>query len=178
MPPRICIFLVILVQHNRVPIVFHISTSFYVSPVMTALYSSSLNGHIVGNNVGPIVSMSTMNGLSTVSSTYVNPAQMSQNAQAGPSSANGLLKKKVACPNNGKRRRAGTPESGYSSTQQKKNRDGPRKKKANRACFHCQKAHLTCDDCKCSFWSVYLLPIRLTGIHSPTLSKMCQARYG
>jgi hypothetical protein len=23
-----------------------------------------------------------------------------------------------------------------------------KKKKANRACFHCQKAHLTCDDCK------------------------------
>ena len=28
-------------------------------------------------------------------------------------------------------------------------RDGPKKKKANRACFHCQKAHLTCDDCEC-----------------------------
>jgi hypothetical protein len=23
-----------------------------------------------------------------------------------------------------------------------------RKKKANRACFHCQKAHLTCEDCE------------------------------
>ena len=38
-----------------------------------------------------------------------------------------------------------------------------KKKKANRACIHCQKAHLTCDDCLCSvpthrasfFW-VYL----------------------
>lgn len=29
-------------------------------------------------------------------------------------------------------------------------RDGPKKKKANRACFHCQKAHLTCDDCESS----------------------------
>lgn len=37
------------------------------------------------------------------------------------------------------------PDSG--STQSKKARDGPKKKKANRACFHCQKAHLTCDDC-------------------------------
>ncbi|KAF8829093.1 hypothetical protein HHX47_DHR3001051 [Lentinula edodes] len=36
------------------------------------------------------------------------------------------------------------PDSG--STQSKKARDGPKKKKANRACFHCQKAHLTCDD--------------------------------
>lgn len=145
---------------------------------MTTLYSSPLNGHIVGNNVGPIVSMSTMNGLSAISSNYVNPAQMSQNAQAGSSSAGGSLKKKAPCPNNGKRRRAGTPESGYSSTQQKKNRDGPRKKKANRACFHCQKAHLTCDDCEYSLWSVYLLPIRLTRIHSPTLSTMCQTWHG
>ena len=24
-----------------------------------------------------------------------------------------------------------------------------KKKKANRACIHCQKAHLTCDDCSC-----------------------------
>lgn len=30
-------------------------------------------------------------------------------------------------------------------------RDGPKKKKANRACFHCQKAHLTCDDCEHQF---------------------------
>ncbi|TBU33876.1 hypothetical protein BD311DRAFT_684352, partial [Dichomitus squalens] len=29
---------------------------------------------------------------------------------------------------------------------QSRTRDGPKKKKANRACFHCQKAHLTCDD--------------------------------
>jgi hypothetical protein len=26
--------------------------------------------------------------------------------------------------------------------------DGGKKKKANRACCHCQKAHLTCDDCE------------------------------
>jgi len=26
----------------------------------------------------------------------------------------------------------------------------PKKKKASRACFHCQKAHLTCDDCMCN----------------------------
>lgn len=28
-----------------------------------------------------------------------------------------------------------------------------KKKKASRACFHCQKAHLTCDDCK-YFWCI------------------------
>ena len=36
-----------------------------------------------------------------------------------------------------------------SSHQPARTRDGPKKKKANRACFHCQKAHLTCDDCEC-----------------------------
>lgn len=29
----------------------------------------------------------------------------------------------------------------------RKDKDVPRKKKAARACIHCQKAHLTCDDC-------------------------------
>lgn len=29
----------------------------------------------------------------------------------------------------------------------RRDKDIPKKKKAARACFHCQKAHLTCDDC-------------------------------
>ena len=41
------------------------------------------------------------------------------------------------------------------SNQPSRTRDGPKKKKANRACFHCQKAHLTCDDCE-SFLDVYI----------------------
>ncbi|KAF8904465.1 hypothetical protein CPB84DRAFT_1814458 [Gymnopilus junonius] len=49
-----------------------------------------------------------------------------------------------------KRRRNDTPEENSadsaSSQPQRKPREGPKKKKANRACFHCQKAHLTCDD--------------------------------
>ncbi|KAJ8469162.1 hypothetical protein ONZ45_g16984 [Pleurotus djamor] len=47
-----------------------------------------------------------------------------------------------------KRKRTDTPDDTDSQTSQhqRKNRDGPKKKKANRACFHCQKAHLTCDD--------------------------------
>ncbi|KAH6914385.1 transcription activator of gluconeogenesis ERT1 [Coprinopsis sp. MPI-PUGE-AT-0042] len=52
-----------------------------------------------------------------------------------------------------KRRRAVSPASDESSPHEsasshptKKAREGPKKKKANRACFHCQKAHLTCDD--------------------------------
>ncbi|KAH7929833.1 hypothetical protein BV22DRAFT_1029012 [Leucogyrophana mollusca] len=80
------------------------------------------------------------------SNTYVDPNQITQEPpQAGPSSASQGRRK---VPTNGKRRRATTPEeSGDSSSQQqRKNRDGPKKKKANRACAHCQKAHLTCDD--------------------------------
>ena len=45
-----------------------------------------------------------------------------------------------------------------------------RRRKANRACSHCQKAHLTCDDCECS--SPYYL--------SPTFSSgtpVCGGRY-
>ncbi|PCH43800.1 hypothetical protein WOLCODRAFT_138591 [Wolfiporia cocos MD-104 SS10] len=50
-----------------------------------------------------------------------------------------------------KRRRPqdGTSDSADSAPQpQPRTREGPKKKKANRACFHCQKAHLTCDDAR------------------------------
>jgi len=68
---------------------------------------------------------------------YVNPAQMvSPEPQAGPSHYR-TQKDKVAVR---KRRRDDDPEG------PRKSRDGPKKKKANRACAHCQKAHLTCDD--------------------------------
>jgi hypothetical protein len=58
------------------------------------------------------------------------------------------IKKKPPC----KRKRTGdtASDSAESSSQPARTRDGPKKKKANRACFHCQKAHLTCDDCECS----------------------------
>ncbi|KZT08364.1 uncharacterized protein LAESUDRAFT_649114 [Laetiporus sulphureus 93-53] len=53
--------------------------------------------------------------------------------------------KKKSAP---KRRRPqdATSDSADSSSQPSRTREGPKKKKANRACFHCQKAHLTCDD--------------------------------
>ncbi|KAH0827386.1 hypothetical protein J3R83DRAFT_4039 [Lanmaoa asiatica] len=81
------------------------------------------------------------------SNTYVNPAHMSH-----PDHIPDLThhKRKLAPP--AKRRRATSPdESGDSSSYPpRKHRDGPKKKKANRACAHCQKAHLTCDDCPSS----------------------------
>lgn len=55
--------------------------------------------------------------------------------------------KKPACKR--KRPNDAASESGDSTTPTR-TRDGPKKKKANRACFHCQKAHLTCDDCESS----------------------------
>jgi hypothetical protein len=42
---------------------------------------------------------------------------------------------------------ASPPPSG-ATTPALKNRDGQKKKKASRACVHCQKSHLTCDDCE------------------------------
>ncbi|KZT71015.1 hypothetical protein DAEQUDRAFT_156603 [Daedalea quercina L-15889] len=46
-----------------------------------------------------------------------------------------------------KRTQDGTSDSTDSSSQPSRTREGPKKKKANRACASCQKAHLTCDDC-------------------------------
>lgn len=55
-------------------------------------------------------------------------------------------KKKPQCKR--KRTNDAGSDSAESSSQAPRTRDGPKKKKANRACFHCQKAHLTCDDCE------------------------------
>ncbi|EAU91042.1 transcription factor [Coprinopsis cinerea okayama7 len=76
-------------------------------------------------------------------------------AQAGPSTSPQQTLKKSSSQSSitsapTKRRRTVTPEDSPQdsapSQPQKKAREGPKKKKANRACFHCQKAHLTCDD--------------------------------
>jgi hypothetical protein len=84
-----------------------------------------------------------------------------QTLQAGPStSPQSTLKKKssmsflsasAAALAAAKRKRTDTPDetsADSTSNPSRKPRDGPKKKKANRACYHCQKAHLTCDDCE------------------------------
>jgi hypothetical protein len=88
-------------------------------------------------------------------STYVNPSQIiSQHPPSSSSSSN-----TISPPTKkSKRKRTDTPpdESCDSSSQPKKpTKDRPKKKKANRACFHCQKAHLTCDDCQSLSLSLY-----------------------
>ncbi|KAI6026332.1 hypothetical protein BKA83DRAFT_4241930 [Pisolithus microcarpus] len=79
----------------------------------------------------------------TVTTAYVNPAHMAQDQQTESAPS------RRRSSTTGKRRRAPTPDESADSSSQppRKNRDGPKKKKANRACAHCQKAHLTCDDC-------------------------------
>ena len=59
-----------------------------------------------------------------------------------------------------------------------------KKKKANRACIHCQKAHLTCDDGPCSvptcclsFFSRVLTTYLALSFYSKTLSTLHQAWY-
>ncbi|KAI6000704.1 hypothetical protein EDD15DRAFT_2483208 [Pisolithus albus] len=78
----------------------------------------------------------------TVTTAYVNPAHMAQDQQTESAPS------RRRSSTTGKRRRAPTPDGSADSSSQppRKNRDGPKKKKANRACAHCQKAHLTCDD--------------------------------
>lgn len=90
-------------------------------------------------------------------------AAFPQNAQAGPSKGSqSSLKKRLPLPSASqaplalapKRKRNDTPDetSADSASSQlprrgTTRREGPKKKKASRACYHCQKAHLTCDDC-------------------------------
>ncbi|TRM69393.1 hypothetical protein BD626DRAFT_473924 [Schizophyllum amplum] len=61
-----------------------------------------------------------------------------------------LAQKKKSPPLSANKRKRSEPADDStdqeSNTPSRKSRDGPKKKKANRACFHCQKAHLTCDD--------------------------------
>lgn len=58
--------------------------------------------------------------------------------------------------------------------------DGAKKKKANRACCHCQKAHLTCDDCEYDACGtgVFLLILASSFATSPTMPKVSQAWNG
>lgn len=98
-------------------------------------------------------------------------APFPQNAQAGPSKASN--RKKIPLPSASqaplalapKRKRNDTPEetSADSASSQPPRRsttrrEGPKKKKASRACYHCQKAHLTCDDCNPNY-SISLHPM-------------------
>ncbi|KAI0745802.1 hypothetical protein C8Q76DRAFT_606051 [Earliella scabrosa] len=64
----------------------------------------------------------------------------SSNSENNTPVPSGSAQKKPAA----KRKRTG--DSTDNGDAQPRTRDGPKKKKANRACFHCQKAHLTCDD--------------------------------
>ena len=114
---------------------FFMSTVYAVAPCPATL-------------TAPLSPSSSSSSSSSNSPAYVNPAQV-QNAQAGPSSQSSPSKKKTESTTSTKRKRTDIPQDSAAegSQQPRKARDGPKKKKANRACFHCQKAHLTCDDC-------------------------------
>ena len=111
---------------------------FYVSQIMTTIHLSPYNSLSAGSG-----SASAVESINGSSSTCINPAQVNGHAHSAPPSTNGSTKKKSISGNKRKRTDSGCVDD------QRKNRDGPRKKKANRACYHCQKAHLTCDDSTC-----------------------------
>ncbi|KAF7977732.1 hypothetical protein HWV62_2802 [Athelia sp. TMB] len=106
---------------------------------MTTIHLSPYNSLSAGSG-----SASAVESINGSSSTCINPAQVNGHAHSAPSSTNGSTKKKSISGNKRKRTDSGCIDD------QRKNRDGPRKKKANRACYHCQKAHLTCDDNNCT----------------------------
>lgn len=97
----------------------------------------------------PMIPMANANAVAGPSS---HSASSSASLSAGPPGDAG--RKKNGAATNGKKRRATADESEDSATpNHPKSREGPKKKKAARACFHCQKAHLTCDDSK----SIYIV---------------------
>jgi hypothetical protein len=115
-------------------------------------------------------------------------AAFPQNALAGPSNPQSSIKKKLPLPPASvlalapKRKRNETPEetSADSASPQPPRkstarRDGPKKKKANRACYHCQKAHLTCDDCKSLLFKSSVPYV--DALYSTALSALRQTRH-
>jgi hypothetical protein len=66
------------------------------------------------------------------------------------------------------------------NTRRDKDVHVPKKKKAARACFHCQKAHLTCDDCTYSLPLTFDLssPPLITWYASSSLSALYEAWHG
>ncbi|KAI4528589.1 transcription activator of gluconeogenesis ERT1 [Schizophyllum commune Loenen D] len=102
--------------------------------------------------------MSTVHVVAPVAVHSVPPAQLLPQTATPPAyaqtlggeAASTLAQKKKSPPlSANKRKRSETADDSTdqeSNTPSRKSRDGPKKKKANRACFHCQKAHLTCDD--------------------------------
>ncbi|KAL1679417.1 transcription activator of gluconeogenesis ERT1 [Schizophyllum commune] len=102
--------------------------------------------------------MSTVHVVAPVAVHSVPPAQLQPQTATPPAyaqtlggeAASTLAQKKKSPPlSANKRKRSETADDSTdqeSNAPSRKSRDGPKKKKANRACFHCQKAHLTCDD--------------------------------
>ncbi|KAL1743366.1 transcription activator of gluconeogenesis ERT1 [Schizophyllum fasciatum] len=102
--------------------------------------------------------MSTVHVVAPVAVHSVPPASLQPQTATPPAyaqtlggeAASTLAQKKKSPPlSANKRKRSETADDSTdqeSNAPSRKSRDGPKKKKANRACFHCQKAHLTCDD--------------------------------
>ncbi|KAJ7287834.1 transcription activator of gluconeogenesis ERT1 [Mycena rebaudengoi] len=85
--------------------------------------------------------------------TATAPAQKQIQPQPPPTSSQlpASLKRKqaqISLQNPGDDTVDSSPEAPAQVLSRPRGRDGPKKKKASRACAHCQKAHLTCDDAR------------------------------
>ena len=110
-------------------------------------------------------------------------------AVPGPSSESTQTSPSPPPPTSAKRRRQATvtdthtaPSTGTGPIRNtRRDKDVPKKKKAARACFHCQKAHLTCDDCTYRLTLTLLTYLRRFFNHmiaSPSLPALYKARHG
>lgn len=142
----------------------------------TQTYDNSALG-----SLPPLIDPSTVAGPSSYAQHPSNSPPQRGHSENEPRSGNGA-----------KRRSLVADESEDSGTGRQKSREATKKKKkAARACFHCQKAHLTCDDCEYpSMLHIYnagsgdsLTTVNLPDWHSPSLSAMyqtwsCRQLYG
>ncbi|KDQ57828.1 hypothetical protein JAAARDRAFT_35522 [Jaapia argillacea MUCL 33604] len=110
---------------------------------LTAINTAELIGN---HRIAPSIPSVITSASSSSSSSHM----LQQNSPSRSSSAHAVngsaTRKKASLSVTGRRKRSDSSDEGSVPSQTPRTREGPKKKKANRACLHCQKAHLTCDD--------------------------------
>lgn len=91
-----------------------------------------------------------------------------------PRSQRGLLKPKRKRGNSVTEDNADNSPNAASGSANASHKVLPKKKKANRACLHCQKAHLTCDDCTCLSPPPAVDALFLSYLYLSNIARPCQ----
>ena len=125
-------------------------------PLARVLHSAATNGYVhphLTNDHSPSQSPTSVEAGPSSGSLSANGVAYSNNGSVSASGNDGSTSRAAAKRGGGRRRTTADDarsESSSATSHIPKTRDGPKKKKAARACASCQKAHLTCDDCALS----------------------------